>query len=49
LTGYFIGENVWVKSNFGIIFLGLIIVTLLPFFYNVIKLAFKKIFSKTEE
>lgn len=49
LTGYFIGENVWVKSNFGIIFLGLIIVTLLPFFYNVIKIAFKKIFSKSEE
>ncbi|MEI6678579.1 MAG: VTT domain-containing protein [Mariniphaga sp.] len=42
LTGYFIGENVWVKGNFGLIFLGLIIVTLLPFFYNVIKMAFKK-------
>jgi membrane-associated protein len=42
LTGYFIGENTWVKNNYGLIFLGLIIVTLIPFFYNVIKLAFVK-------
>lgn len=42
LTGYFIGENIWVKENYGLIFLGLIIVTLMPFFYNVIKLAFTK-------
>jgi len=40
LTGYFIGENAWVKENYLIIFLGLIIVTLIPFFYNVIKLIF---------
>jgi len=40
LTGYFIGENVWVKENYLVIFLGLIIVTLIPFFYNVIKLVF---------
>lgn len=42
LTGYFIGENAWVKDNYGLIFLGLIVVTLIPFFYNVIKLAFSK-------
>lgn len=42
LTGYFIGENTWVKQNYGLIFLGLIIVTLIPFFYNVIKLFFVK-------
>jgi len=42
LTGYIIGENVWVKDNYLVIFLGLIIVTLIPFFYNVIKLAFSK-------
>jgi membrane-associated protein len=42
LTGYFIGENIWVKQNYGLIFLGLIIVTLMPFFYNVIKLTFTK-------
>jgi len=40
LTGYFIGENVWVKENYLVIFLGLIIVTLIPFFYNVIRLIF---------
>ncbi|MCX6239618.1 MAG: VTT domain-containing protein [Bacteroidia bacterium] len=42
LTGYFIGENAWVKENYLIIFLGLIIVTLMPFFYSVIKLAFTR-------
>lgn len=42
LTGYFIGENTWVKNNFGLIFLGLIIVTLMPFFYNAIKLIFTR-------
>jgi len=42
LTGFFIGENEWVKNNYLTIFLGLIIVTLIPFFYNVIKLAFVK-------
>jgi membrane-associated protein len=33
LTGYFLGEFTWIKDNFEIIFLGLIIVTLIPFFY----------------
>ena len=42
LTGYFIGENTWVKENYLVIFLGLIIVTLIPFFYSMIKLAFTK-------
>ena len=42
LTGFFIGENEWVKNNYLTIFGGLIIVTLIPFFYNVIKLAFVK-------
>ncbi len=46
LTGYFIGENDWVKNNFLVIFLGLIIVTLLPFFYNVLKLLFSRILRK---
>ena len=40
LSGYFIGENPWVKDNFLLIFLGLIIITLVPFFYNFIKLIF---------
>ncbi len=43
LTGYFIGENPWVKDNYLLIFLGLIIVTLLPFFYNVVRLLFARI------
>jgi len=43
LTGYFLGEITWIKDNFEIIFLGLIIVTLIPFFYAVLKtLLFKK-------
>jgi len=46
LTGYFIGENTWVKNNFLLIFLGLIIVTLIPFFYNLIKLLLSRIVLK---
>jgi len=43
LTGYFLGEITWIKDNFEIIFLGLIIITLIPFFYAVVKtLLFKK-------
>ena len=43
LTGYFLGEITWIKDNFELIFLGLIIVTLIPFFYAVVKtLLFKK-------
>lgn len=37
LSGYFLGELPWIKNNFEIIFLGLIIVTLIPFFYAAIK------------
>jgi len=40
LTGYFLGEITWIKDNFEIIFLGLIIVTLIPFFYAAIKTLF---------
>lgn len=35
LTGYFLGEIKWIRENFEIIFLGLIIITLIPFFYTV--------------
>jgi membrane-associated protein len=42
LSGFFLGELPWVKENYLIIFGGLIIVTLIPFFYNVIKLAVVK-------
>ena len=43
LTGYFLGELTWIKDNFELIFLGLIIVTLIPFFYAAAKtLLFKR-------
>jgi len=43
LSGYFLGELPWIKDNFELIFLGLIIVTLIPFFYAAIKtFLFKK-------
>jgi len=38
LTGYFLGEIPWIRDNFELIFLGLIIVTLIPFFYTAIKM-----------
>ena len=43
LTGYFLGGLPWVKENYLIIFLGLIIVTLIPFVYNLLKIAWIKI------
>lgn len=43
LAGYFLGEFEWVKNNFELIFLGLIVVTLIPFFYAAIQTLFRKI------
>ncbi len=45
LSGYFLGEFTWIKDNFELVFLGLIIVTLIPFFYAAYKtlLARKKL------
>jgi len=40
LTGYFLGDITWIKDNFELIFLGLIVVTLIPFFYAAIKTMF---------
>jgi membrane-associated protein len=45
LLGYFIGEIPFVKANYGLIFLGLIIITLIPMAYAFIKAFFKKIMS----
>ncbi|HAH25586.1 MAG TPA: hypothetical protein DCL77_17815 [Prolixibacteraceae bacterium] len=42
LIGYFLGEIIWIQDNFELIFLGLIIVTLIPFFFTVAKLVFAK-------
>lgn len=42
LIGYFLGEIIWIQDNFELIFLGLIIVTLIPFFFTAAKLVFAK-------
>ncbi len=42
LTGYFLGELTWIKDNFELIFLGLIVVTLIPFFYAALKTLFSR-------
>lgn len=42
LTGFFLGGIPWIKDNFELIFLGLIVVTLIPFFYA----AFMTLFSR---
>lgn len=42
LIGYFLGEITWVHNNFELIFLGLIIVTLIPFVLTAAKLVFSK-------
>jgi len=43
LAGFFLGEIPWIRDNFEIIFLGLIIVTMIPFFIAALKtLLFRK-------
>jgi membrane-associated protein len=42
LAGYLLGEITWVKENFELIFLGLIIVTLIPFFYTLLRSVFSR-------
>ena len=42
LIGYFLGGIIWIQDNFELIFLGLIIVTLIPFFFTAAKLVFAK-------
>lgn len=41
-TGYFLGEITWIQDNFELIFLGLIIVTLIPFFLTATKMIWNK-------
>jgi membrane-associated protein len=48
LTGYFLGEVTWIKDNFELIFLGLIVVTLIPFFYAAFKALFFRKKAKIE-
>lgn len=42
LSGYFLGEIPWVKNNYGLIFLLLIIITLLPFTVTLLRRIFTK-------
>lgn len=42
LTGYFLGEIPWIQYNFELIFLGLIVVTLIPFFITAVKMIITK-------
>ena len=37
LFGFFVGEIEWVKNNYGLIFICLILITLLPLLYSIIK------------
>lgn len=37
LTGFFVGEIKWVKDNYGLIFISLVIITLIPLLYSLIK------------
>lgn len=42
LTGYFVGEIEWVKNNYGLIFLSLIFISVIPFIYSLGKKLFIK-------
>jgi len=42
LAGFYLGEITWVKNNYGLIFLLLIIITLIPFFTALILRLFKR-------
>lgn len=42
LIGFFLGEIIWIQDNFELIFLGLIVVTLIPFFITAVKMILKK-------
>jgi membrane-associated protein len=42
LTGFFVGEIMWVKNNYGLIFLCLIVITLIPFLVTLIKMTLKR-------
>lgn len=37
LAGFYLGKFVWVKNNYGLIFLMLVIITLIPFFSTVLR------------
>lgn len=43
LTGHFVGAIPWVKDNYGMLFLGLVIITFLPLLYSFFRAVLKKI------
>ncbi|MET6991785.1 VTT domain-containing protein [Sediminicola arcticus] len=43
LTGFFVGDIPWVKNNYGLIFICLIIITMLPLLFSMLKKLFKKL------
>jgi membrane-associated protein len=46
LIGFFVGEIVWVKHNYGLIFLCLIIITLMPIIFSIVRNIATKFFKK---
>lgn len=46
LLGYFIGEIPWVKNNYGLIFLGLVLITLIPLLFSLLKKIAQSLFSR---
>lgn len=43
LVGFFVGEIEWIKNNYGLIFICLILITLIPFFLFLIKKMITKV------
>lgn len=48
-TGYFLGEMPWVKRNYGLIFLGLIILTIIPLLVHILKGLIKFIYKNINQ
>jgi len=46
LTGFMVGEIPWVQQNYGLIFLGLVILTLIPLVYSSIRHFYSRIRSR---
>jgi len=43
LVGFFVGEIEWIKNNYGLIFICLILITLIPFLFLLIKKMITKV------
>lgn len=49
LAGYLFGELPWVQQNFGLIYLGLVIVTAIPLFWGIVKLSAEQMLGKIKK